>query len=115
MIIACNKLVHISKREIENIDITIAKTMVLLIKKYIAEKKTYSDYGLEIPDEDVSLVVRGSSNSDKWKWVLGEILWAFAYIANDPAGSGATSHKSGLKRKKRGLELFAKYISSLWI
>lgn len=113
MIIAFNKLIHISKDEIQDMDITMAKVMVLLLKKYISERKAYYNYNKSIPDSDVSLEIQGKSDIEKWHWILNEMLWAFSYISGEKLTS--PSHKAATKRKKRGLELFAKYISSLWI
>lgn len=113
MIIAFDKLIHIKKSEIEDMDVTMAKVMTLLLKKYISEKKTYYNYNKSIPDSDVSLEIRGKSDIEKWHWILNEMLWAFSYISGEKLSS--PSFKAATKRKKRGLDLFAKYINSLWI
>jgi len=48
---------------------------------------------------------------DQWKEYLGEMIWAFEFYSDDQDWND----KAGYERAGKGLALYAKYFSSLWL
>lgn len=72
-----------------------------------------SAQGLNAPDEDPNF-------HERWKWVLGEIIWSLEQILDNGEEEVLTDHNNytALKeyeaRLQRGLTLFGKYFNHLW-
>lgn len=97
------------------LSIIIAPMLVLL-----KENKAGSPY---VEDDDVPENIRTTSatptekeydvdefHHNRWDWVLDEMIWAFATIAEDAGGLS----KPEQMRLDNGLRLFGRYFQNLW-
>ena len=97
------------------LSIIIAPMLVLL-----KENKAGSPY---VEDDDVPENIRTTSatptkneydvdefHHNRWDWVLDEMIWAFATIAEDAGGLSKTEQM----RLDNGLRLFGRYFQNLW-
>lgn len=55
---------------------------------------------------------------EAWIWVIDEMIWSFQQMADNMVGEPldfrSKEHKDYVKRRKNGLRLFGKYLSTLW-
>lgn len=110
------------KVEIDNFDLwSLDHTLALIIAPALAAMKDSPGGSPQVANEDVPEELRdpeplvgdcgetGPHYHERWAYVLGEMHWAFAKIAE-----GDLCDTCGDERVGNGLRLFGKYYRSLW-
>lgn len=98
--------VQIDRSDLIDLDLTLACVIAPALSLFLKQDHSYPD---PIDDEDLPTELSSSSSKDKWDWMLGEMIFAFTSIKNEPVRS------EDVDRVDRGLRLFAKWYRHLWV
>lgn len=118
-----NKLVREDQRtyikiddyDIWNADITLAKIITPLLKKF--KENIVSTPYIENDDLPENLHSSDNYNHDGWLYILNEIIWSFEHVQNTEfvlSTLSAEEYTKIMNRRYNGLRLFGKYYTSLW-
>lgn len=102
--------IEVSGSDVMNADMTMALLIVSVMRKLKEEHYTVGN----IEDDDAP---SGMDFSERYNWVIDEIIWAFEYSYNGLVYKAKTKEerKANYERAKNGRQLFAKYFETFWI
>lgn len=110
--------VRVDDYDIYNLDHTLAKIIYPCLVTYRNNKFSYF-----IADKGDAPSLYHEDELGRWNWIVGEMIFAFNEIANNPDGDLAffkanvgysVEYESYDIRVKNGLKLFGKYYRALW-